>query len=82
MEPEDEEKDDTTENDLQVIGHQIGSLASVLVVAAVQFGIPLTPGQQSSILSVIAVAWAFFSTVHGVRHRLKRKSPSSSKGAN
>lgn len=61
-----------TQNDMQAIGHQIGSLASVLVVAAVQFGIPLTPGQQSSILSIIAVAWALFATVYGIRHRIPK----------
>lgn len=69
-------KGDNTDNDMQAIGHQIGSLASVLVVAAVQFGIPLTPGQQSSILSVIAVAWAMFATVYGIRHRLPRRGQS------
>lgn len=67
-------KGDNTDNDIQAIGHQIGSLASVLVVAAVQFGIPLTPGQQSSILSVIAVAWAFFATIYGIRHRIPRRT--------
>lgn len=66
--------DDTTTSDMQAIGHQIGSLASVLVVAAVQFGIPLTPGQQSSILSVIAVAWACFATIYGIRHRIPRRT--------
>lgn len=67
-------KGNNTDNDMQAIGHQIGSLASVLVVAAVQFGIPLTPGQQSSILSVIAVAWAFFATIYGIRHRIPRRT--------
>lgn len=67
-------KGDNTDNDIQAIGHQIGSLASVLVVTAVQFGIPLTPGQQSSILSVIAVAWAFFATIYGIRHRIPRRT--------
>jgi hypothetical protein len=67
-------KGDTTDNDMQAIGHQIGSLASVAVVAAVQFGIPLTPGQQSSILSVIAVAWALFATIYGIRHRIPRRA--------
>jgi len=67
-------KGDTTDNDMQAVGHQIGSLASVLVVAAVQFGIPLTPGQQSSILSVIAVAWALFATIYGIRRRIPRRS--------
>jgi len=67
-------KGDTTNNDMQAIGHQIGSLASVAVVAAVQFGIPLTPGQQSSILSVIAVAWALFATLYGIRHRIPRRT--------
>jgi hypothetical protein len=66
--------DDNATNDMQAIGHQIGSLASVLVVAAVQFGVPLTPGQQSSILSVIAVAWAFFATIYGIRHRIPRRT--------
>lgn len=64
---------DREEGDLQAVGHQIGSLASVLVVAAVQFGVPLTPGQQSSILSVIAVAWAFGSTIYGVRRSMARR---------
>lgn len=64
------------DNDMQAIGHQIGSLASVLVVAAVQFGIPLTPGQQSSILSVIAVAWAAFATIYSVRHRIPKRTRS------
>jgi hypothetical protein len=67
-------KGDSADNDMQAVGHQIGSLASVLVVAAVQFGIPLTPGQQSSILSVIAVAWAFFATIYGIRHRIPRRT--------
>lgn len=67
-------KGDNTDNDMQAIGHQIGSLASVLVVAAVQFGVPLTPGQQSSILSVIAVAWAAFATIYGIRHRIPRRT--------
>lgn len=66
--------DNDNENDMQAIGHQIGSLASVLVVAAVEFGIPLTPGQQSSILSVIAVAWAAFATIYSVRHRIPRRT--------
>lgn len=65
---------DSPDTDMQAIGHQIGSLASVLVVTAVQFGIPLTPGQQSSILSVIAVAWAFFATIYGIRHRIPRRT--------
>jgi len=65
-------KDD--DNDIQAIGHQVGSLASVLVVAAVQFGIPLTPGQQSSILSMIAVAWAMFATIYGIRNRIPRRT--------
>lgn len=64
-------------SDMQAIGHQIGSLASVLVVAAVQFGIPLTPGQQSSILSIIAVLWALFATVYGMRHRIPRRPPTN-----
>lgn len=67
-------KGSNADNDMQAIGHQVGSLASVLVVAAVQFGIPLTPGQQSSILSVIAVAWAFFATIYGIRHRIPRRT--------
>ena len=61
---------DNGDDDMQAIGHQLGSFASVLVVAAVQFGIPLTPGQQASILSVIAVAWAFFATIYGIRRRI------------
>lgn len=64
-------------NDMQAVGHQVGSLASVLVVAAVQFGIPLTPGQQSSILSLIAVAWALFATIYGIRHRIPRRTPTT-----
>jgi hypothetical protein len=67
-------KGDNADNDMQAVGHQIGSLASVLVVAAVQLGIPLTPGQQSSILSVIAVAWALFATIYGIRHRIPRRA--------
>jgi hypothetical protein len=72
--PKTTKRDNDTTNDMQAIGHQIGSLASVLVVAAVQFGVPLTPGQQSSILSVIAVAWAFFATIYGIRHRIPRRT--------
>lgn len=70
-------RDPSQSNDMQAVGHQVGSLASVLVVAAVQFGIPLTPGQQSSILSLIAVAWALFATIYGIRHRIPRRTPTS-----
>lgn len=62
------------DDSIQVLGHQIGSLASVIVVALVQFGVPLTPGQQSSILSLIAVAWAIFATIYGQRHRIPARS--------
>lgn len=75
-------KGDQTTNDMQAIGHQIGSLASVLVVAAVQFGIPLTPGQQSSILSLIAVAWAMFATIYGIRHRIPRRTRNDPRSPN
>jgi len=66
--------DDSGGNGIQAIGHQIGSLASVGVVAAVEFGIPLTPGQQSSILSMIAVLWALFSTIYGIRSNARRST--------
>jgi hypothetical protein len=58
-----------TEKDLQRLGQQIFSLAGVVVVAAVQFGIPITPEQQASILSVLFYAWAAGSTIYGLRHR-------------
>jgi len=71
--------DENTDNDIQAIGHQIGSLASVLVVAMVQFGVPLTPGQQSSILSMIAVLWALFATLYGIRHRVPARRAATSR---
>lgn len=66
--------DENGGNGIQAIGHQIGSLASVTVVALVEFGVPLTPGQQSSILSIIAVGWALFSTIYGIRHSTIRRA--------
>lgn len=62
------------DDSIQALGHQIGSLASVIVVALVQFGVPLTPGQQSSILSLIAVTWAIFATIYGQRHRMPTRN--------
>lgn len=60
------------DGDIQRLGHQIASFAGVIIVAAVEFGIPLTPGQQSSILSIIVVGWALASTLYGIRHRVTR----------
>ena len=60
---------------IQRLGHQIASFAGVLVVALVEFGVPLTPGQQSSILSIIVTGWAFASTIYGIRHRVANPTP-------
>lgn len=62
-------------SDIQRLGHQVASLAGVLVVALVEFGVPLTPGQQSSILSIIVTGWALASTVYGIRHRVANPAP-------
>lgn len=62
-------------SDIQRLGHQVASLAGVLVVALVEFGVPLTPGQQSSILSIIVTGWALASTVYGIRHRVAHPAP-------
>jgi len=66
------------EGDMQRLGHQIASFAGVLVVAVVEFGIPLTPGQQSSILSIIVAGWALASTLYGIRHRVATRASSRS----
>jgi len=66
--------DGSQDGDIQRLGHQIASLSGVLVVALVEFGVPLTPGQQSSILSIIVTGWAVASTVYGVRHKVTRKT--------
>jgi hypothetical protein len=63
--------------DIQRLGHQIASLAGVLVVALVEFGVPLTPGQQSSILSLIVTGWALASTIYGLRHRVVNTPPAT-----
>lgn len=64
-------------SDIQRLGHQVASLAGVLVVALVEFGVPLTPGQQSSILSIIVTGWAMASTVYGIRHRVAGSTKTS-----
>ena len=63
------------DGDIQRLGHQVASFAGVLVVAVVEFGIPLTPGQQSSILSIIVAGWALVSTLYGIRHRVVTRIP-------
>lgn len=64
----------TQESDMQRLGHQVASLSGIVVVAAVEFGIPLTPGQQSSILSIIVSGWALASTVYGIRHHVASRT--------
>jgi hypothetical protein len=64
--------DKNTDRDLQVLGLQVSALANVLVVACVEFGLPLTPGQQSSIMLIIAVCWGLFANVYSIRHRVTR----------
>lgn len=62
----------TNENDherqLQTLGHQIGSVAGVLLMLAVSSGAPITTGQQTAILSLIPVTWALLATVYALRH--------------
>lgn len=74
------EQPDTTppgEAGIQRLGHQVASLAGVAVVALVEFGVPLTPGQQSSILSLIVTGWAIVSTIYGIRHRITNPTPTA-----
>lgn len=69
------QSDDTTgDGDIQLLGHQLASLSGFVVVALVEFGVPLTPAQQSSILSIIVTGWAVASTIYGIRHRVARKT--------
>lgn len=63
------------ETGIQRLGHQIASGAGVLVVALVEFGVPLTPGQQSSILSIIVTGWAIASSIYAARHRVNNPTP-------
>lgn len=58
------------DEDIQRLGHQIASSAGIVVVALVNFGVPLTPDQQSSILSLIITGWAMASTIYSIRYRV------------
>lgn len=63
----------------QTIGHLAGSFAATVIVMLVQFGVPITPEQQASILSVIVTGWAFGSAVYALWHRAKISPPPSTK---
>jgi hypothetical protein len=53
----------------QTIGHLAASFAATVIVLLVQFGVPISPEQQSAILSVIVTGWAFGSTIYAFWHR-------------
>jgi hypothetical protein len=55
----------------QTIGHLAASFAATLIVLLVQFGVPISPEQQSAILSVIVTGWAFGSAIYAFWHRAK-----------
>ena len=62
-----------TDDDVQSLGHQVTSLVGVIIVSLVDFGVPLTPAQQSNILSIIVYGWAVGSTAYGIRRNVVRK---------
>lgn len=66
--------DKNTDRDLQVLGLQVSAFANVLVVTCVEFGLPITPGQQSSIMLIIAVCWGLFANIYSIRHRVTRRA--------
>jgi hypothetical protein len=65
-------KGSDAENDIQRIGNTVSSFFGVLVVNAVQFGLPLTPQQQVTIMNVIMSAWAVYAAIWQARHRVTR----------
>jgi hypothetical protein len=52
----------------QGIGHMAASFVGTLIVLLIQFGVPITPEQQSAILSVIIVGWTFGSSLYAIWH--------------
>lgn len=61
------------DDDIQVLGHQITALVGVIIVSLVDFGVPLTPAQQSNILSMIVYSWAVGSTVFAINRKMARR---------
>lgn len=61
------------DDDIQILGHQITSLVGVVIVSLVDFGVPLTPAQQSNILSMIVYSWAVGSTVFAINRKIARR---------
>lgn len=61
------------DDDIQILGHQITSLVGVVIVSLVDFGVPLTPAQQSNILSMIVYSWAVGSTVFAINRKMARR---------
>jgi hypothetical protein len=55
----------------QTIGHLAASFAATVIVMLVQFGVPISPEQQSAILSVIVTGWAFASAIYAFWHRAR-----------
>lgn len=53
----------------QTIGHLAASFAATVIVLLVQFGVPISPEQQSAILSVIVTGWAFGSAIYAFWHK-------------
>lgn len=53
------------------IGHLAGSFSAAVVVALVQFGVPITAQQQAAILSLIGTGWAFGSAIYAFWHRAR-----------
>lgn len=57
----------------QTIGHLSASFAATIIVLLVQFGVPISPEQQSAILSVIVTGWAFGSAIYAFWHQSRAK---------
>lgn len=58
----------------QTIGHLAASFAATVIVLLVQFGVPISPEQQSAILSVIVTGWAFGSAIYAFWHHSRTNS--------
>lgn len=61
------------QSNAQVFGNLLASFGASFVVFLVQFGVPITPEQQSAILSVIVTGWAIISAGYAW-YRASRKS--------
>lgn len=76
-------KNSATEDDIQRIGATVGSFCGLLIVNAVQFGLPLKPEQQVTIMNLIMSAWALYAAVWQAKHRVvrtrQRRKPAAKK---